>query len=76
MEDMETEGRKLMRYKLISKAFSVKISYIICPEHLTFHEQVDAKGINVYQSPKEILSNITFLGSKEKYFISASIIAK
>ena len=31
MADMEMEGRELIRFKQIFKAFSDKISYLICP---------------------------------------------
>ena len=64
MEDIETEGGKLMWSKQILKSFSDIISYLICPEHPTFHQRGDAQGINVYQSLKENSSDLTFWGSK------------
>ena len=76
MAYMDTEGRKSMRAKQIFKSFSDKIAYLICPEQPTFHQQDYAQGMNVYQSMKENLSNITFLGSKETSVVAASIIAK
>ena len=50
--DMATEGRKLMQAKHIFKEFPNKIAYIIFPKHLTFHQQDDVQGINIYQSLK------------------------
>ena len=38
MADMETEGRKLC----VTSIFSDKISYLICSEHPTFHQQDDS----------------------------------
>ena len=76
MADMETEGRKLVQDKQIFKVFPDKISYLICPEHPTFHHQDDVQGTKVYQSLKENLTNLAFLGRKETSFTDESIISK
>ena len=65
-----------MRAKKIFKEFSGKTAYLICPDNTTFHEHNDVQGTKVYQSLRENLTNITFLGSKETLVTSASIIAK
>ena len=64
MSDREMEGRKMMRAKKIFKEFSEKIAYLICPDNTTFYEHNDVQGTKIYQSLKENLTNITFLGSK------------
>ena len=65
-----------MQAKQIFKTISDKIVNTICPGHPTFHQQDDSQGMNVYQSLKENLSNITFLGSNEISVTSAIIISK
>ena len=64
MADSEMEGRKLMQSKQIFKEFSDKIAYLICPDNPTFHKHYDVRGTKVYQSLKENLTNLTFLGRK------------
>ena len=76
MVDREIDRRKLMRAKKIFKAFSEKIAYLICQDNTTFHEHNNVQGTKVYQSLKENLTNITFLGRKETSVTSAIIIAK
>ena len=73
---MDTKGRKLLQDNHIFKTFSDKISYLICPEHPIFQQLHDKQGMNVYQSLKENLTNITFMGRKEASVTSVIIIAK
>ena len=60
MADSEMEGRKMMWAKQIFKVFSYKTTYLICPDKSTFHKHNDVQVTKVYQSLKEILTNITF----------------
>ena len=76
MADSEMEGRKLMWAKQIFKSFSDKISYLICPENPSFHEHNDVQGTKFFESLKENLTNLTFLGRKETSITAASIISK
>ena len=74
--DSKMKGRQLMLVKHIFKAFSDKITYLICPDRPTFHKDNCVQGTKVYQSLKENLSNLTFGGRKETAVIAARIIAK
>ena len=59
MADMKKSGRKSMRARI-----SNKIYYLICLYHPNYHQQDDAKVMNLYQSMKENLSNLTVWGRK------------
>ena len=72
--DSQMEGRQLMRDKHIFKAFTDKIAYLIFPDKPTFNKDDDLQGTKVYQSLKENLTNITFLGGKKTSVTAASII--
>ena len=74
--DIEMETRKLMQANQIFKAFSDKMSYIICPDNPTFHEQNYVHRTKTFQSLNENLTNITFWGRKETPVTSTSIISK
>ena len=76
MEDIEMEGRKIMQAKHIFKAFSDKITYLVCPSNPNFHKHEDVQGTKVYQSLKENLTNLTFLGRKKTSVTAARIISK
>ena len=76
MANMETDGRKLLQYKQIFKAFSEKIAYLICPKHPTFNLQDNVPGTKVYQSLKEILKSLAYLGRKETPVPATIIITK
>ena len=76
MADLGTEQRKLIQANHTFKQTSNKIAYLNYPEHPTFHKWDDAKGMNIYQSMKQNLSNITFMGRKERWVASVGIISK
>ena len=65
-----------MQSKQIWRVFSDKIDYLIWPDNPTFPENNDVKGIKFFQSLKENLTNIIFLGRKETLVTAARIIAK
>ena len=62
-----------MADKQIFEAFSDKIAYLIFPYNPMFHKHNYVQGTKVYQSLKENLTNINFLGRKETLFTAASI---
>ena len=76
MEVNEMKGRKFMQTKQIFKEFSDKLSYLICPDDPTFNKHMDVQGTKVYQSLKENLTNLTFLGRKETSVTAEIITAK
>ena len=53
MVNSKMEGRQLMQAKQIFKAFSDKITYLICPDNPIFHEDNDVQGTKVHHSSKE-----------------------
>ena len=70
------KGRKLIIAKHIFTSSSEKIAYLICLDGPTFHKHNDVQGTRVYQSLKESLTNLTFLGREDKSVTAASIITK
>ena len=60
-----------MKSKQIFKAFPDKIAYLLCTYNPTFHESIDVQGTKFYQSLKENLTNLNFLGRKETAGTSA-----
>ena len=65
-----------MRAKQIFKYSSDKIAYLVYPYNPNFHKHNDTQVTKVYQSQKENLTNLTFLGRKEISATAANIIAK
>ena len=53
-----------MRAKQIFKYSSDKIAYLVYPYNPNFHKHNDTQVTKVYQSQKENLTNLTFLGRK------------
>ena len=64
MANMETDGRKLLQYKQIFKAFSEQITYLICPEHPTLNQRYYVWGTKVYQSLKENFNKYCLFGKE------------
>ena len=58
-----------------SKHFT-KIAYLICWYNPTFHKHNDVQGTKFYQSLKDNLTNVKFLGRKEASVTAAIIISK
>ena len=76
MIDIEMEGRKNIKPKQIFRELSEKNDSPIYLDNPNFHEHNYVQGTNIYQSLKENLTNITFLGKKETSVTAAIIISK
>ena len=75
MADREMEEKNVWQPSISSKHFQ-KQTYLICPNNPTFYRNNDVQVTQVYQSLKENLTNLTFLGKKKTLVTAASIIYK
>ena len=76
MENLDTEGRILLRAKQIYRVVSDKIAFLICPENPTFHVQdINIQYTKVFNTVKNNIKNLDLFGIRDALVTSAIIIA-